>query len=336
MWELEHDKPYFLFCVSVWRYFALPGFSILIAMCPMFMATWIGLSRINDYQNHLSDVLAGAAIGTAWAICGFVLYRNEFCESSTKHDMLVEQFTNDMKETLRKYILKPRAPLKSARARKDYHSRASRSVWFWCRSFVTDYTCGDDCQLLWKFCCCRHIDGDDVKHRKMILSHKRMDLNINLGSKNFYATPNQMHMNLHRNYHLTTLSAASDDSRTLEHLTFRSGMPNNESIEDQKLEIQDNSMNNLSRLRYNQCTSSAFVGNGSSENNDKNKKSKPYRQLTKSLSDNHLSFGKTIVDARGSLPLNINTIGKPLGNERSQSDPQPYKQSPTFKSKSDK
>ena len=119
MWELEHDKPYFLFCISLWRYFALPGFLTLIAMCPILMATWVGITRITDYHHHVGDVLAGALIGATWAIVGFFVYRNEFRESSVKHEILFEHFTNDIKESFRKYILKPRGPSVSTKVQAN-------------------------------------------------------------------------------------------------------------------------------------------------------------------------------------------------------------------------
>ena len=109
MWELEHDKPYFLFGISVWRYFALPGFLIVIAMLPMFMATYVAITRVVDYHHHYEDVLAGAMLGTFWAVVGFATYKDEFRESSVKHELLFEHFTNDIKQAFLKHILKDRS-----------------------------------------------------------------------------------------------------------------------------------------------------------------------------------------------------------------------------------
>ena len=44
---------------AVWRTVA--------ALSPLFLATWIGVSRIRDYWHHWSDVATGAALGAAIA-----------------------------------------------------------------------------------------------------------------------------------------------------------------------------------------------------------------------------------------------------------------------------
>ena len=110
MWELEHDKPYFLFGIAIWRYFALPGFLILIATAPMFMAVSVSLTRIVDYHHFYDDVIAGALLGVFWSITGFLMYRDEFRESSKKHDLLFENFTNEIKNYFLKVIRKNKHP----------------------------------------------------------------------------------------------------------------------------------------------------------------------------------------------------------------------------------
>lgn len=93
----------------------LPGRAIktIFTLMPLFLATFVGLTRIEDYRHHWQDVLAGALIGTCGLciICcilhfyrlgaafAYISYRQYypcplFSSSSTHTDALLDSFVH--------------------------------------------------------------------------------------------------------------------------------------------------------------------------------------------------------------------------------------------------
>lgn len=58
-----------LFLVHVLRVFsgAAPAVSAVVALVPVCMGVWVGLTRISDFEHHFTDVLAGSLLGMAVA-----------------------------------------------------------------------------------------------------------------------------------------------------------------------------------------------------------------------------------------------------------------------------
>ncbi|KAI0629382.1 lipid phosphate phosphatase 1 [Trametes polyzona] len=50
-----------------------------LSLAPLFYATWVAISRVEDYRHHKEDVIVGSLIGTACAtICYLIYWPNPF------------------------------------------------------------------------------------------------------------------------------------------------------------------------------------------------------------------------------------------------------------------
>ncbi|KAF9785019.1 lipid phosphate phosphatase 1 [Thelephora terrestris] len=56
---------------------------IFIVLLPLFYATWVAISRVEDYRHHVEDVVVGGIIGlVSSAVCFLVYWHNPFSKTS--------------------------------------------------------------------------------------------------------------------------------------------------------------------------------------------------------------------------------------------------------------
>ncbi|GAA5912428.1 phosphatase PAP2 family protein [Sporobolomyces salmoneus] len=75
-----------------------------ICIAPLFLASWICITRLQDHWHHPTDVLAGGTIGSACALLSYsIYYRNPFWVSRTRTgtggmEMFEEEESEALKE----------------------------------------------------------------------------------------------------------------------------------------------------------------------------------------------------------------------------------------------
>jgi len=56
---------------------------LFIIILPLFYATWVAISRVEDYRHHIEDVIVGGIIGlVSSAVCFLTYWRNPFAKPS--------------------------------------------------------------------------------------------------------------------------------------------------------------------------------------------------------------------------------------------------------------
>merc|ERR1712054_107480 len=76
----------FLYIVGKTKAFKRGHFSLfLLCAIPLYIATWISITRLHDYKHNYSDVLAGTIIGCICGMFGYFLnFESLFSEKSGK------------------------------------------------------------------------------------------------------------------------------------------------------------------------------------------------------------------------------------------------------------
>jgi len=60
-------------------------FLFIFCAIPLYLASWVAITRLHDYKHNYSDVLAGAIIGCVCGIFGYILnFESLFSEKSGK------------------------------------------------------------------------------------------------------------------------------------------------------------------------------------------------------------------------------------------------------------